>query len=72
MMLFCLRFQTIQFSISTQFKCQNSPISSNSVHLMLNDVILFKVSNNSVFANGPRDLGSIPGRVIPKTFKNGT
>ena len=23
----------------------------------------------SVFANGPRDLGSIPGRVIPKTFK---
>ena len=22
-----------------------------------------------VFANGPRDLGSIPGRVIPKTLK---
>ena len=22
-----------------------------------------------VFANGPRDRGSIPGRVIPKTFK---
>ena len=22
-----------------------------------------------MFANGPRDLGSIPGRVIPKTFK---
>ena len=22
-----------------------------------------------VFANGPGDLGSIPGRVIPKTFK---
>ena len=22
-----------------------------------------------VFANGPRDLGSISGRVIPKTFK---
>ena len=22
-----------------------------------------------VFANGPRDLGSIPGCVIPKTFK---
>ena len=22
-----------------------------------------------VFANGPEDLGSIPGRVIPKTFK---
>ena len=25
-----------------------------------------------VFANGPGDLGSIPGRVIPKTKKNGT
>ena len=22
-----------------------------------------------VFANGPRDMGSIPGRVIPKTLK---
>ena len=22
-----------------------------------------------VFVNGPEDLGSIPGRVIPKTFK---
>ena len=25
-----------------------------------------------VFANGPVDRGSIPGRVIPKTKKNGT
>ena len=25
-----------------------------------------------VFANGPGDLGSIPGRVIPKTLKVGT
>ena len=25
-----------------------------------------------VFANGPGDLGSIPGRVIPKTQKNDT
>ena len=24
-----------------------------------------------VFANGPGDLGSIPGRVIPKTLKMG-
>ena len=23
----------------------------------------------SIIANGPRDLGSIPGRVIPKTLK---
>ena len=26
---------------------------------------------SSVFANGPGDLGSIPGRVIPKTLKMG-
>ena len=25
-----------------------------------------------MFANGPGDRGSIPGRVIPKTQKNGT
>ena len=25
-----------------------------------------------VFANGPGDLGSIPGRIIPKIQKNGT
>ena len=25
-----------------------------------------------VFANGSGDLGSVPGRVIPKTQKNGT
>ena len=25
-----------------------------------------------VVANGPGDQGSIPGRVIPKTLKNGT
>ena len=25
-----------------------------------------------VFANAPGDRGSIPGRVIPKTQKNGT
>ena len=23
----------------------------------------------SVFTNGPRDLGSIPGQIIPKTLK---
>ena len=27
---------------------------------------------SKVFANGPGDLSSIPGRVIPKTLKNGT
>ena len=29
----------------------------------------FTVQVARVFANGPGDLGSIPGRVIPKTFK---
>ena len=28
--------------------------------------------NKLVFANDPGDLGSIPGRVIPKTLKNGS
>ena len=25
-----------------------------------------------VFVNGPEDMGSIPGQVIPKTQKNGS
>ena len=29
----------------------------------------FRVFYFRVFANGPGDLGSIPGRVIPKTLK---
>ena len=39
-------------------------------------IILFNINHNRdigpavrVFANGPGDLGSIPGRVIPKTLK---
>ena len=37
-------------------------------------VFVFSLQNRliqvgRVFANGPRDLGSIPGRVIPKTLK---
>ena len=27
------------------------------------------IHKNKVFVNGPVDLGSIPGRIIPKTFK---
>ena len=30
---------------------------------------LFKLQVGRVFANGPGDLGSIPGRVIPNTLK---
>ena len=32
-------------------------------------VIFFSWEVGRVFANGPGDLGSIPGRVIPKTLK---
>ena len=42
-------------------------------------VTFIRYSNNQlidlegrVFANDPGDLDSIPGRVIPKTLKNGT
>ena len=31
--------------------------------------ILHQGLEGRVFANGPADLGSIPGRVIPKTLK---
>ena len=31
--------------------------------------VLFCFFVSERFANGPGDLGSIPGRVIPKTFK---
>ena len=34
---------------------------------MLPSIILFTMVR--AFANGPGDLGSIPDRVIPKTFK---
>ena len=30
---------------------------------------MFFIIAGRVFANGPGDLGSIPGRVIPKIFK---
>ena len=47
-----------------------------SIYFMLSDSFpLFTLYNRDigpavrVFANGPGDLGSIPGRVIPKTLK---
>ena len=38
---------------------------------MISEITLFKFFwlMDRVFANGPGDLGSIPGRVIPKTQK---
>ena len=59
------------------FNTNNRMVSSNYFYLMivicLNTVIWFLVPDIGlavrVFANGPGDLGSIPGRVIPKTLK---
>ena len=40
------------------------------MHLRSNKKRLLVVKTDiNVFANGPGDLGSIPGRVIPKTLK---
>ncbi len=50
--------------MSTQFNCQNS---SNLVSYKYRNRIIGLVGR--VFANGPRDLGSIPGRVISNTLK---
>ena len=36
---------------------------------LLVKVIALLLDSFRVFANGPGDLGSIPGRVIPKTLK---
>ena len=37
---------------------------------LIRQMVQFLISLvGSVFANGPGDLGSIPGRVIPKTLK---
>ena len=38
------------------------PIKSDGIYIYIKQV-------GWVFANGPGDLGSIPGRVIPKTLK---
>ena len=44
-----------------------------NLNIVFNSVWLIKYFKNGpavrVFANGPGDLGSIPGRVIPKTLK---
>ena len=39
-----------------------SKLDENNCHMLIGLVV-------RVFANGPGDLGSIPGRVIPKTLK---
>ena len=47
----------------------NAPHSSfvNKMYLLLLIWLIGLVGR--VFTNGPGDLGSIPGRIIPKTFK---
>ena len=39
-----------------------------SVHSSVNDLYFYN-PNTPVFINGPKDLGSIPGSVIPKTLR---
>ena len=38
----------------------------------INMIVIYYWDKKRVLANGPWDLGSIPGRVIPKAFKNDT
>ena len=40
--------------------------------LLLSNVVINHGLMGSMFANGPGDLGSISGGVLPKTQKNGT
>ena len=60
-------FQTIQLSMSAQF-VKNISISNYSSSY-IQQFSVSTVPAVRVFANGPGDLGSIPGRVIPKTLK---
>ena len=60
-------FQTIQFNISTQFQRQKQYFFKKC-SLAKFQSVLFGLGVR-VFTNGPGDLGSIPGRVIPKTQK---
>ena len=39
------------------------------MHTFVSDFIGLKLITFRVFANGPGDLGSIPGCIIPKTLK---
>ena len=62
------------FSLSiNQFYCLVSPLFSLSLSLSLYIYIYIYIQKIGLgvraFANGPGDLGSIPGRVIPKTQK---
>ena len=63
------RISLSQYSVilsSLNFKVINSNIrSSLTIRLQLRLIALV----GRVFANGPRDRGSIPGRAIPKTDK---
>ena len=49
--------------------CLESPSKHDRLHKGLDYISLIFGMMVRVFANGPGDLGSIPGRVIPKTQK---
>ena len=53
-------------------KCTHMIIKHTHIYgsvYLLNDTSRFIGLEGRVFANGPGDLGSIPGHVIPKTLK---
>ena len=47
-------------------KCYQQNVITNHIYFI---IIINIIIMSRVFANGPGDRGSIPGRVIPKTFK---
>ena len=55
-------FQTIQFSISTLFKCQNSPISNNSSDG--NEGVLPIPQSSSISRTSPSDFFCVISRTI--------
>ena len=64
--------QWTEFSITnskTIFEMNNSVSCLRSIFWLLNIINRDIGPAVRVFANGPGDLGSIPGRVIPKTLK---
>ena len=52
-------------------RCGNNNKNEDNSPKTLNDkkIIQFNINHLFAFANGPGDLDSIPGRVIPKTLK---
>ena len=68
LLLMCNYLQTIVYWNGLQIK-EYTWIKNNYTYYMIIYSIMMHGPAVRVFANGPGDLGSIPGRVIPKTLK---